>query len=169
MNHPEATTSTAGRGGRRRPQPLPEGAGAYGGAVAAVRAAAGSRAEPPHITSPRLASPLAGPSRRLRHAPRFPEQPARLHLRAVAAERRPHAHHEVGAGREVRRAPAAWALSAGAGGRHCPRRSLAWSSSCSVFAPARMLWRGKPGWFGLQMLFLMMRNGLGGLDLKPPD
>lgn len=60
MNHPEATTSTAGRGGRRRPQPLPEGAGAYGGAVAAVRAAAGSRAEPPHIASPRPLRALPG-------------------------------------------------------------------------------------------------------------
>lgn len=176
MKHPEATTSTAGRGGRRRGAEASSGAAPSrcrkGQALAAapslplgLRQGAGQS----RLTSHRLASPLAGPSRRLRHAPRFPEQPARLHLRAVAAERRPHAHHEVGAGREVRRAPAAWALSAGAGGRHCPRRSLAWSSSCSVFAPARMLWRGKPGWFGLQMLFLMMRNGLGGLDLKPPD
>lgn len=52
-------------------------------------------------------SPRWGRVLRLRHAPRFPEQPARLHLRAVEAERRLHAHHEVGAGREVRREPCA--------------------------------------------------------------
>lgn len=123
MKHPETTTSTAGRGGRRRGAEASSGTAPSrcrkGQAVAAVPSLPlGLRPGAGHSrpASPRLASPLAAPSRRLRHAPRFPEQPARLHLRAVAAERRPHAHHEVSAGREVRRAPAAWARSGGVGG-----------------------------------------------------
>lgn len=48
-------------------------------------------------------APRRGLPPRLRHAPGFPEQPARLHVRAVEAERRSDAHHEVGTGREVGR------------------------------------------------------------------
>lgn len=72
---------------------------------------------------PLFPSPRRGLPPRLRHAPRFPEQPARLHLRAVEAERRSDAHHEVGAGREVGRAWG-WPGRGGTTRRRYPRGSL---------------------------------------------